>query len=106
MEIRIYKDLLNGKETIDTYTIWFKPTKKAAKNGALINALCCNIIGNRVYGYWLDFPANTRIGLDIYLGKRQKLTNVPKIIARHAEHLNKIWNEACKTGNWDKWNKV
>lgn len=66
----------------------------------------CNVVDNQVWGYWLDFAPNTQIGLDIKLGKRQKLNNVPPIIRRHAERLIKIWNKACVTNNWDKWNAL
>ena len=79
METRIYKRLLNRKETIDSFTVWFKPTKKAAQDGAIINAYCCNIDPyGRVCGYWEDYPPNTRVRADIRLGKRQKLADVPK----------------------------
>lgn len=106
MEVRIYKALLNGKETIDSYTIWLKPTKKAAARGAIINALCCNAIGEQVYGYWDCYSNDTRIGLDVNLGKRMKLDNVPSVIRRHAEYLTKNFHEACVTDNWDEWNSL
>ena len=106
METRIYKRLLNRKETIASFTVWFKPTKKAAQDGAIINAYCCNIDPyGRVCGYWEDYPPNTRVRADIRLGKRQKLADVPKQIAEWAKRKTKIFSEACKTGNWDKWNE-
>lgn len=104
MGIRIYKALLNGKETMDSYTVWFKPTRKAARDGAIINAWCCNIIGDEVWGYWDDYPANTRVHLDVNLGKRMRLENVPRPIVEWAKRKQKVFENACKTGNWDKWN--
>lgn len=106
MEARIYKALLNGKETPDSYTIWLRPTKQAARRGVTISAYCCNVIGGQVWGYWLDFDSNTRIGLDVNLGKRQKLDAVPTAIRRHAARLEKVWNKACITDNWDAWNAI
>lgn len=106
MKLRIYKQLLNGKETIDTYTIWFKPTKKAAQNGAIINAFCCNVIDGKVEGYWEDYPANTRVHLDIRVGRYQKPENVPTPIMKWAKCRIKIFAKACKTDDWRKWNMV
>lgn len=106
MKARIYKALLDGKETIDSYTIWLKPTKKAANDGAIINAYCCNVIGDEVWGYWGDYPAHTRIGLDIKLGKRLKDAQVPKPILRRARKLERVFYKACATGNWDRWNNL
>lgn len=106
MMIRIYKMLLNGKETIDSYTVWFKPTKKAVRNGAHINAFCCNVIGSEVWGYWDDYDSNTRIGLDVKLGKRQKINDVPEPIREWAESKMKIWKHACDSNNWHEWNSI
>lgn len=105
METRIYKRLLNGKETIDSFTIWFKPTKQATQDGAITNAYCCNIDPyGRVCGYWEDYAATTRVNTDVRLGKRQKLQEVPQQLAAWAKRKTEIFAEACKTGNWEKWN--
>lgn len=107
MKARIYKALLNGKETMDSYTIWLKPTKIAvARDNACIAALCCNVIGEKVWGYWENYSPNTRVGLDVSLGKRQKLDSVPTAIRKHAQYLERIWNEACETGDWSRWNNL
>lgn len=106
MKARIYKMLLNGKECMDSYTVWFKPTKKAAANGAHINARHCNVIGDEIWGYWGDYPYDTKIGLDIRLGKRMKDEQVPKPLLNYARRMEKLFNDACVTGNWDKWNNA
>lgn len=106
MNIRIYKALLNGKETIDSYTVWFKPTKKAIENGAHINAWHCNVIGDKVWGYWGDYSATTRVHLDVKLGKRMGLDKVPKPIRKWAERKQRIFDKACESGDWTEWNNA
>ena len=59
-----------------------------------------------MWGYWGDYPANTRIGVDINLGKRMKEDEVPKPILELAKKYDKIFYEACETGDWDKWNDI
>lgn len=104
MKVRIYKSLLNGCETIDSYSIVFKLPKRLECEPDLVgNFYACNVYNGRLVGSWHDLPKGTIINKTFRLGKRQRLEDVPKIMCKWALEREALWNECCTSDNWDKW---
>lgn len=104
MKVRIYKRMLNGCETIDSYSIVFKLPKRLENEPDLIgNFYACNVYNERLVGSWHDLPKGAIINKTYHLGKRQRLEDVPEIMRKWALERQIIWDECCESGNWDKW---
>ena len=106
MKVRIYKATGEYANSIDAWTVLFKLPKLLVNNPNLCHSMWYgNVLSDgTLQGYWDELPKTAVLGVNYSLGKRIKIEDAPEPIRTFALRKDKIWNEACNTGGWDKWN--
>ena len=97
MKPRIYF----SKGSFENYSILFKLPKKlhTSRCRGVVEMLHCSECGDETFHCcWVD----SRVG--DYDGKFVRYEDAPKAVRERVDYLSPIWNNACKTGDWSKWN--
>lgn len=97
MKPRIYF----SKGCFDNYAILFKLPKKLHTSrciGVVEMLHCSECCEETFHCCWMDSYVGE------YNGKFVRYEDAPKAVRERVNYLSPIWNHACKTGDWSKWN--
>ena len=108
MKARLYRATGEGRNYIDGYTLYFPYPKWYRKEMTYFSRgtwLACSPAndGSLYRCYWGEMDEKyTFAGL----GRKVKIESMPKPFQKEVARMQALWDEACKTRNFNRWNKL
>lgn len=107
MKARLYRATGEARNFIDGYTLYFPYPKWYLEEfgyksrGTFL--ACSPALDGTIYRcYWGEMePQYTFAGL----GRKVKISSMPEAFQKEVARMQALWDEACKTRNFDRWNE-
>jgi hypothetical protein len=107
MKARLYRATGEARNYVDAYTLyfpypkWYRDELTYFSRGTFLGCSPASD-GTLIHCYWDEM--DTRYTFDGF-GRKVKISSMPERFQQEVERLQKLWDDACKTHDFSRWNE-